>query len=82
MVMVTVRVWVMFQEVQGAETQAVQWSHSRTQWRSHGRVPVRLSLWVPKPPSVVGQSLGLSKPFVQLPLDFGNYLSMFHVLCE
>ena len=85
MMMVMDMVWVRFQEVRGALLQAVQWSHWRNQWRVHGRLPLRLSLWVLKPASAIlwgNLRLGLSKPFLQLPLGFGNYLSMFHVPCE
>ena len=48
---VTVGVRARFQEAQGAESKAVQLFHWGTQRRAHGRVPVMLSLWVPRPAS-------------------------------
>ena len=53
---VTVGVMAMFQEAQDAESKAVQLFPWGTQRRAHGRVPVMLILWVPRPASCVGHS--------------------------
>lgn len=52
--------WVMIRvrdsskESPGDEPHAVQWSPGRAQWRAHGRVLVRFSLWLPVPALHVG----------------------------
>ena len=38
----------------GDEPHAVQWSPGRAQWKAHGRVLVRFSLWLPVPALHVG----------------------------
>ena len=83
MLMVTFTVWVRFQEVRGAVPQGVQWSHWRNQWRANGRLPSGLVFGCRSQHQLWGNlRMGLSKPFLQLPLGFGNDLSMFHVPCE
>ena len=49
MVWVMIRVRDSSKESPGDELHAVQWSPGRAQWRAHGRVLVRLSLWLPVP---------------------------------
>ena len=80
--MVTFTVWVRFQEVRGTVPQAVQWSHWRNQWRANGRLLLRLSLWVPKPVSVVGQSSDGLQTLFAASSGLWKLLSMFHVPCE
>ena len=41
-------------ESPGDEPHAVQWSPGMAQWRAHGRVLVRFSLWLPVPALHVG----------------------------
>ena len=57
MVRVMVRVRDSSKKSPDAECQSVQWFPWRVQWRAHGKVLVRLSLWVPVPASCVGHSM-------------------------
>ena len=60
---VTVGVRARFQEAQSAESMAVQLFPWGTQRSVHGRVPVMLILWVPRPASCVDHSsVGSQQP--------------------
>ena len=80
---VTVGVRARFQEAQSAESMAVQLFPWGTQRRVHGRVPVMLILWVPRPASCVDHSsVGSQQPPCAGPLGFGNGMVMFPVPCQ
>ena len=83
MVRVMVSCRVRCKEPPGSETPSGLWCPQKSKRRAHGRVPVRLSLWVPAPASGVGHSLvGPQQHPVQLPLCFANDIVMFCVPCR
>ena len=77
-----VRVRVRSQEAPGAEPPTVQWLPWRAECRVHGRVQLRLTLWVPGPVSIVGHSsLGAQEPRFAAPSGLWYDMSMFHIPC-
>ena len=69
-------------ESPGDEPHAVQWSPGRAQWRAHGRVLVRFSLWLPVTAPYVGHSsFGPQQALWHLPLVFGHDMVVVHVPC-
>ena len=82
MVWVMIRVRDSSKESPGDELCAVQWSPGRAQWRVHGRVLLRLSLWLPVPALHVGHSsFGPQQALLHLPLVFGHDMVVVHVPC-
>ena len=58
MVRVKVRVRLRTQNAPATETPTVDLSPRRAEWSTQGRVPVRISLWVPIPDNCMGRSSG------------------------
>ena len=58
MVRVTVRARVRSQEAAHTEPTAEQMSPRKAEWSTQGRVPIRSSLWVPRPDKCVGHPSG------------------------
>lgn len=75
-------VQVRSQEAPGPKSSVVQWSPQNTELKAHGRVRVRLNLWVP------GQVLSMAKlrfafmmPCEQFLPCFGNCIAIFQIPC-
>ena len=58
MVRVMFRVWVRSQKAPGTEPTAEQLSPCRAEWTTLGRLPVRISLCLPRPDKYMGHTSG------------------------
>ena len=78
-----VRFRVRSQEARGAEPTAEQWCPGWAELRAKGRVPVRISPWLPIPHTSIAPWLGGFRNILgQLQPGLGNDMVSFHVPCR
>ena len=61
--MVRVKVRIRSQDAAGTETSTLHLSPRRAEWSTQGSMPVRISLWVPRPHNSMGRSSGRSQKY-------------------